>query len=298
MRNFTFRAFDTQVELKLWGTERGSIAAAKHAKDMCRRCESLFSRTIPTSDVGRINSSGGEWVSVSPETLDILEVSLEYCRQSKGAFDITIGPVVAEWNFKQGTIPSQEKLDDAIRHVGVDLIQVSKDDCRVRLADPDAMIDLGGIAKGWIADRIKEELADDDFQISGMIANLGGNIVVEGNKPGLSSWLIGVKNPWDSSRNVAVMRLASGSIVTSGTYERSFEREGTLYHHILDPRTGWPVDTDLASASLVCERSIDAEGYSTTVLALGKEAGSRFVRERPEIMHACLVGNDGELLLM
>ena len=136
------------------------------------------------------------------------------------------------------------------------------------------------------------------FGLCGMIVNLGGNIVVDGERPDDGPWRIGVKDPRNPSTNIATIPLHSGSVVTSGTYERSFEQDGRRFHHILDPQTGWPVDTDLISATLVCDRALDAEGYSTTVLALGKDAGARFVRECSVIEHACLITIDGEMLLL
>ncbi len=293
-----FKAFDTAVVFDLWGGRQECQQAAHAAEDACSAYERLFSRTLPDSDVGRLNAAGGAWVAVDVRTLDLVKAALEYCERSEGAFDITVAPAVALWDFKRGVVPDPDALVRAAAHVDWRAVELDEASCRLRLVDPQAMVDLGGIAKGWIADRLREQLMDGRFGLSGMIANLGGNVVVGGTKPDGEPWRVGVKDPRDPSRNAAVVPLACGSVVTSGTYERCFRRDGVLCHHVLDPRTGWPVDTDLASATLVCESSLDAEGYSTTVLALGKERGSALVRHRPEIRHACLVGTDGELVLL
>ena len=296
---YVFTAFDTLVALDLWGDKEACAAAAELAERDCREYESLFSRTLPDSDIGRLNRSCGEWVHVDPRTLDLLKAALRYCERSWGAFDVTVAPLVEQWDFKNGVVPSADSLAHAARHVDWHAVEADADRCRIRLADPVGKVDLGGVAKGWIADALRGQIMDGGrFGLQGMVANLGGNIVVGGRKPASDVWRIGVKDPRDPSRNVAVVPVAQGSVVTSGTYERSFERGGVLYHHVLDPKTGWPVDTDLAGATLVCERSLDAEGYSTTVLALGRRKGARFVREHPEVEHACLVGCDGELELL
>lgn len=294
-----FTAFDTLVAFDLWGDADACAEAAASAERACREYEALFSRTLPDSDIGRLNRSCGQWVDMDPSTLDLLAKALGYCERSQGAFDVTVAPLVELWDFKRGVVPFADSLAEAARHVGWHSVEVDAGRSRVRLADEGAKVDLGGIAKGWVADALREQLMDSDrFGLQGMVANLGGNIVVGGSKPGFDVWRIGVKDPRDPSRNVAVVPVAQGSVVTSGTYERSFHRDGVLYHHVLDPATGWPVDTDLASATLVCERSIDAEGYSTTVLALGRERGAAFARERPEVAHACLVARDGSVSLL
>lgn len=296
---YAFPAFDTLVTLDFWGDADACAEAAALAERGCREYEALFSRTLPDSDIGRLNSSCGEWVHVDPRTFDLLTKALGYCERSRGMFDVTVAPLVELWDFKHGVVPSEKALAGAATHVGWRAVEVDSANCCVRIADASAKVDLGGIAKGWIADELRKQIMDAGrFGLQGMVANLGGNIVVGGSKPGSDVWRIGVKDPRDPSRNVAVVPVRHGSVVTSGTYERSFERDGVLYHHVLDPGTGWPVGTDLASATLVCQRSLDAEGYSTTVLALGKAEGARFVREHPEIQHACLVGCDGELVLL
>ena len=132
-------------------------------------------------------------------------------------------------------------------------------------------LDAGGIAKGWIADELSDLLAD--CGLSGSIVNLGGNVMVRGEKPTGEAWRVGIRDPKNPGNLLGAVSLREGSAVTSGTYERSFRKDGALYHHVLDPRTGMPVDTDVAGVTVVARRSIDAEGFSTTLLALGMERG-------------------------
>ena len=294
----SFKAFDTLVSLDLWGEEEECKFLCSEIESSCARYESLFSRTIENSDIGRLNLASGTWAPVDPQTSDLIESALGYCESSDGLFDITIGNAVRQWDFKKGEVARERALEDALPHIDWRSLEIDREAGTARSRDPLALVDLGGIAKGWIADRIREHAMRGDRRISGMIANLGGNVILGGSKPECDVWKIGVKDPWNPSRNVAVLETRSGSVVTSGIYERCFERDGILYHHVLDPKTGRPRHTDLASATLVCADSIDAEGFSTTVLALGMDKGSEFVRSRSEIQHACLIGAKGDIRLL
>ncbi|NBI32975.1 FAD:protein FMN transferase, partial [Enterorhabdus sp. P55] len=166
-----------------------------------------------------------------------------------------------------------------------------------RLADPRAAVDVGGIAKGWIADELSALLATRG--LGGFIVNLGGNVAVGGAKPDGAPWRVGIRDPrapHDPDALLGAVPLAAGSAVTSGVYERSFTgTDGRLRHHVLDPRTGWPVATDVAGVTVVADRSLDAEGFSTTLLALGLERGLALARRHAEIRQAFFVGFDGQV---
>lgn len=161
-------------------------------------------------------------------------------------------------------------------------------------ADPDAAVDAGGIAKGWIADALVAAM--EAHGLSGTIVNLGGNVAVSGTKPTGDPWRVGIRDPRDPSQLIGAVPLVAGSAVTSGVYERCFTApDGTFYHHYLDPRTGRPVETDVAGVTVICEKSIDAEGFSTTLLALGLERGLALARRHPEILQAFFIAPDGTI---
>ena len=166
-----------------------------------------------------------------------------------------------------------------------------------RLADARAAVDVGGIAKGWIADELTALLAARG--LAGFVVNLGGNVAVGGAKPDGTPWRVGIRDPRDPHDPAALLGavpLASGSAVTSGVYERSFTTaDGRFCHHILDPRTGRPAATDVAGVTVVADRSLDAEGFSTTLLALGLERGLALARRHAEIRQAFFVGFDGQV---
>ena len=272
----------------------------------CRRFERLLSRTDPSSDISRAHAASPDPVPVAPETAELVRLALPYCAGSRGCFDITMGTVTSLWDFHAGIVPSRRALADALEHVGVEAVEASPADVVapwLAIRDPKAVLDLGGIAKGYIADDLAGILAA--CGIDRMALNLGGNVVVRGSAPGAAlaaenaagckndascgeqrapdgacgnpmPWHIGIADPLHPGRHCAVVELDAGSVVTSGTRERRFSRGGVTYHHILDPRTGMPAVTDAASATVVAERSLDCDGWSTTVLMLGAQGGIDF----------------------
>ena len=291
----SFFAFNTVIDLAAFGDEDIAEPAMREACDLCRHYERLFSRTLPHSDVSRVNSAAGQATEVDRETFDVVRMALNYCEASEGTFDVTIGPAVRLWNFHEHTRPNPDELARAMEHVDWRGIVLAEGDGRftVQLADPQSSIDLGGIAKGYIADALDHQLAAaglDSFTI-----NLGGNVVAHGSKPDGSPWMVGIRNPKQPDTILGALPLKDMSAVTSGIYERGFEEGGQWYHHILDAKTGMPVETDIASATVVAPRSIDAEGYSTTLLALGLNRASAFVRAHPAIVTAVFVDEDNEL---
>lgn len=316
-----FLAFNTVIDIEAYGETAACQAAFEEARALCRRYERLFSRTLPHSDIARINSAHGQPVAIDPLTYDLLERALSYCAESEGAFDITVGPAVRLWNFHEGTVPDDGALAEAVRHVDWRALKLWKaatapaaesgadaateavpgfetepepKACFAQLADPDAAVDAGGIAKGWIADALVAAM--EAHGLSGTIVNLGGNVAVSGTKPTGDPWRVGIRDPRDPSQLIGAVPLVAGSAVTSGVYERCFTApDGTFYHHILDPRTGRPVETDVAGVTVICEKSIDAEGFSTTLLALGLERGLALARRHPEILQAFFIAPDGAI---
>ncbi len=289
-------AFNTFVMLDAYGDEAVCREALTAARDACRVYERLFSRTLPHSDISRINAANGEAVEIDERTFDMLEQALFYCSASGGAFDVTVGPLVRLWDFKHGVIADEDALAEAARHVdwrGVTLFREGAA-CFARMRDGKAALDAGGIAKGWIADELARLLAS--FELPGFIVNLGGNVAVHGAKPTGAPWRVGIRDPRDKISLLGAVSLQEGSAVTSGTYERCFEKDGALYHHVLDPRTGMPVDTDVAGVTVISRRSIDAEGFSTTLLALGIDRGLDFAQSRPEIDQAVFVDRSGNVI--
>ena len=284
-----FLAFNTVITLQAFGQPDQVLSAFEKARAQCRIYERLFSRTLAHSDIARINNAHGAPVAISNETADLIEAALYYCQQSDGLFDITIGKASALWDFHEGVVAPQDALSEALSHVNWRAVHVehTEQGARAYLDDPCAALDLGGIAKGWMADRLTELLEGEG--LCDFIVNLGGNVVVRGKKTDWQLWRVGLQDPFDKTGIVGGIVLADSSAVTSGTYERSFVRNGTTYHHILDPKTGYPVDTDAAGVTVITKNSLDAEGYSTTLLALGIKRGLAFAQDHPEIINVFFV---------
>lgn len=277
-----FAAFDTTVRIRAYGAATCMDAALEEARMACHLFEELFSRTIPTSDVSRLNEAQGAWVTVDPRTFALIEAALRYCEASEGAFDITIGSASRLWDLKRSIAPTAEELAEAMEHVDWRLVALDAQRSQVRLEDPRAMIDLGGIAKGWVADSLESLLKSAGAH--GWVIDLGGNILVGGEKPDGAPWKVALPRIPGSTDAVRQITLRRGSVVTSGTYERACTIDGVRCHHILSPQTGRPVSVEYQAATVVCERSIDAEGFSTTLLALGPERARTLQRAHPEIL--------------
>ena len=280
---------------------------------VCDTYEKLLSKTIATSDIAKINAAGGESVTVSEETIEVIQKGIEYGDKSGGAFDITIGKATDLWGFREaeagensqsgmvGKVPDADELAATMKHV--DYRKIKIDGNTVKLKDSEMELDLGGIAKGYIADKVTEFLCENGVT-SGVI-DLGGNIVAIGGKAGAlvnaegeaREFKVGIKDPLSESGDIiGTVPAKDKTIVTSGTYERYFEEDGIKYHHILDSKTGYPADTNILSVTIIADKgcSADCDALSTGCLALGLDAGRKLI-EKTDGAEAIFVDADGEI---
>jgi thiamine biosynthesis lipoprotein len=254
------------------------------------RLENLFSRFIPGSDIRRINRSAGmRREPVSRETFDLLSRAVEYSTQCDGCFDVTIGPLVDLWReAKQHNCPPDDRF---IREKGSltgysDLI-LDASNQSAGLARTGQSIDLGGIGKGYAADRVLELYRE--FGIESACSNMGGNVVTLGSKPDGSPWQIGIQHPRSNDALIGALSVIDKSVVTSGDYQRYFKDHlGTRYHHILDPLTGYPADAGLTSVTIIAESSTTADALSTMVFVTGLTRGLEILADYPEIEAICV----------
>lgn len=266
-----------------------------------RRYENLLSKTAEGSDVDRINKAGGQAVEVSQETMDVISLCMEAGLLSGGKFDMTIGAVTELWDFKSEDpqVPGQEDIDEALKTV--DFTKLRTQGSNVILADPDARLDFGGVAKGYIADCIGEFLEEKGVRKA--IVNLGGNIVTIGQKDEETLWNIGIERPYsDRTEIMGTIQVADATVVTSGIYERNFQQDGMIYHHVLDPETGCPVETDLESITLVAAPGYSGfcDSLSTISILLGKDKALALIEQlqeqRPEMkLEAALIDKDDNM---
>lgn len=261
--------------------------------------ESLFSRTIETSDVSKINGANGAPIKVSDETFDLIKKGIYYSELSDGLFDITIAGATELWDFHEdnstNTLPDDELINAAISHISYKNLILDEINKTVALKDPSTKIDLGGIAKGYIADKIKEYLVSEN--ITSALINLGGNILTIGSKPGNQPFKIGIKKPFSPGEIITDVSLTNDGVATSGIYERYFKINDKIYHHILNPKTGYPVETDLYSVSVISDSSIESDALGTICILLGKEKASEFIKQFSDA-HFIFVDSNYSLLSM
>lgn len=283
--------FDTVVQIQAWGTPEETV---EHCMALCEYYEGLFSATIDTSEISEINQAGGQPVEVSDETAELIRKGIEYGELSRGRFDITIDSASRLWDFKDNedkTLPDPDALKEAVRHIDYRCVRV--DGNTVTLSDPQARIDLGGIAKGYIADRLKDYLESEGTEHA--LINLGGNMLAVGNRYDGTDFRIGIQEPFAKTGvPIAAVSISDRSVVTSGDYERYFEKDGVIYHHILDPDTGYPVQNDLDQVTVISDESVDGDALSTTCYALGLDEGMELIRSLDDV-EAVFVTKDGEI---
>lgn len=279
------------------GMQEETQTVISDAFKLCDELEHKLSRTIKDSDVSRINGAGGEWTSISSETLALIKKGIEYSELSDGAFDITVGGITELWDFHaaegKGKLPDADALRKASEHIDYRKIEIDGD--RVRVKDPESKLDLGGIAKGYIGDRMSEYL--EGSGVTSAIINLGGNVICIGGKSDEEDFTIGVEAPFsDRTEIIAKVKSRDKTLVTSGIYERKMEIDGRMYHHILDSKTGWPVETDLDAVTLIAGKghSADIDALSTICLIKGAEEGQALI-EKTEGIDGVFVKSDGSI---
>lgn len=287
---------DTICEITIDGMKKEEAEQVMdQAFETCRDYENMLSKTIEGSDIYKLNHSGGEQVAVQDETLDLIKKGINYGQLSNGMFDITIGAVSELWDFsgENPKVPDAAALKEAVSTVDYRQIQVRGS--KVSLKNPKTQVDLGGIAKGYIADRLVEQMKQAGVQQA--IISLGGNVAVIGEKEKGIPWNIGIERPFsDRSEILGAVSLTDGTIATSGIYERYFEQNGTLYHHVLNPKTGYPIETSLDAVAVKGGegQSVDCDAMGTVCLMLGEKKGRKALAEMPGL-EAAFVDKSNEL---
>lgn len=279
--------FDTVITLSAYTQDD---TALKEALDECARYEKLFSRTVQGSDIWRINEESGP-VEVDPETLKMLETGMTVSEASGGAFDPTVETETKLWDFSGDTakLPDADALKEAATHV--DYRKLALNGNTVELPD-DMGLDMGGIAKGYIADRLAAFLRGKG--VTSALINLGGNVVTIGRRATDDQpWIVGIQDPKaETGVNKLTIRAENLSVVTSGNYQRYFLLNGVRYHHLLEPKTGWPVQNGLDSVTILSESSAMGDALSTACYVLGQEKGMELIKKY-EGIDAIFIGSDG-----
>lgn len=274
-------ALDTMISITVYDSKDEEIL--NEAMDLVAKYEGIYSRTLETSELYLLNNRTLPSVDnnlytyeISNELSEIMNYGLKYSQISDGAFDITIEPLSSLWDFKSKDprVPDGRLIEESVSKIGYEDIELDGD--RITLKNDYTRIELGAIAKGYIADIVKEYLISKG--VNSAIIDLGGNILCVGEKPNGESFKIGIQKPFaDRNEVIAAMDIKDKSVVTSGVYERYFKVGDKTFHHIINPETGFPYNNNLISVTIVSDRSVDGDGLSTSCFALGLDEGMALV---------------------
>lgn len=284
-------AMNTYMTFTVYGED--AQAALQEAEECIQQVEGLWSVTDEDSEIYQANHSGGQPVTVSEETAEIISFALEMAQRTGGALDPTIYPVLTAWGFTTDSkqVPSQQQIAQLLEQVGYDRIRLNGTELTV----PDGMeLDLGAVGKGYTADLVTEILRRHG--VTSALISLGGNIQSIGSRPDGSDWRLGIRAPWESG-NLGVLTVSDAAVVTSGGYENYFDDEqGNIYWHILDPSTGYPADSGLQSVTIVGREGKMCDALSTALFVMGAQSAEQYWRENGGF-EMLLVTDSGEILI-
>ena len=286
---------NTVVKVTIYDSQDEKIL--QDALALCDKYEKIFSRTRTDSEIyllneGKLPQEDGYYI-LSEECAELIGKGLYYSELSGGAFDITIEPLSSLWDFTSGEkqIPDPQTLVEAQKHVGYEKVELKGN--KIRFQEDGMGLELGAIAKGYIADKIKEFLISEGIESA--VIDLGGNVLCIGARPDGEAFRVGIQKPFaDRNETVATAGIRDRSVVSSGIYERYFEKDGKLYHHILNPKSGYPYESGLTAVTILSDESVDGDGLSTVCFALGLEKGLELINSLPDTQ-AVFITEDGEL---
>lgn len=290
--------FDTIVEITIYDSVSKDRAEdiLSTCMNQCAHYESLFSRTLSGSDIYNVNNSSKKDIYVDHETAILLDKALLYAQISDGLADPTIGSLTPLWDISSSFTPASDNdIQNALSKVDYHNVSVDLVNNIIWKASPDVSIDLGFIAKGYIADSLKKYLEDEN--INSAIINLGGNVLCVGQKPDGSSFRIGIKNPVNpNSTPLTTVDINNQSVVSSGDYERSVIINDKKYHHIISTKNGYPVDNDLSEVTIINDSSLEGDALSTICFILGSEEAVNFLENNYPSVKYIFVNKDGNII--
>lgn len=295
--------FDTIITITLYHTDNESYIDACFR--MATDYENKFSNTIEDSEISQINAADGAFVTVSDDTIELLTEGIRYGDESDGKFDIAIGRLSDLWNISDiaknlesndneadvSVLPDDVDIRDALLHIDDGSIEIKGN--QVRLKDLKVKLDLGGIAKGYIADKMRTYLRSQG--ITEGVISLGGNVLTLGQKKDGKPYSIGIQKPFaENGTSLGVLKVKDASVVSSGIYERYYRINNEIYHHILDTDSGYPVRNSLYQVTIISSSSMDGDALSTTCFSLGLTEGMKLI-EKTKDVEAIFVTDDGNV---
>ncbi len=290
----SFFAMDTFCSVSVYSLQNDQENLLENSETLCREFENILSKKIISSDVYKINQSKGNPVEVSDETIKLLNLSNKYMKLTNGAFDITIGALSDLWDFKNINVPpSDDKILNALKTISSYNIIIEGNTVKTING---SSLDLGAIAKGYIADKTAMYLRDEGVESA--ILDFGGSITLIGQKPTGDFWNVGIRKPFkDDKSALATLSVKSDkSIVTSGVYQRYFEYNNKIYHHIISPQTGSPTENDLLSVTIIGDYAADCDALATGCMVMGLEKGLELI-ESLEQFEAVFVTTENKIII-
>ncbi len=291
-----FFTMDTVISLTVYSDrESEAKAAMDEAEKEFFRINALCDRFSAESDLGKINKNAGvQPVKVSDDVFLMITHALDWAERTGGAFDIAVGPLMDLWNFgkENNSPPDDEKINGARANCSYKNVMVDSGDKTVFLTQKGMILDLGGIAKGYATDRAASLL--HEAGVESAIINAGGNVYTIGHKPDGAAFRVGVQNPRDSQGILGVIGLSDQAAVSSGDYQRYYIYNGVRYHHILDPKTGYPA-RGLIATTVIGGSAETADVLSTAFFVLGAEKGLEMAQSLSEIDGALFVTEDKKI---
>lgn len=282
---------DTVVSITLYDSSSKKIL--NNCFDLCKKYELIFSTTNTSSELYQINHNKNktQYQTISNELASVIKQGLYYSELSHGAFDITIGAVSSLWDFKSDkvTLPNETLIKENLKTVNYQ--NIICDHKKILYKNPNTIIDLGAIAKGYIADKLKEYLIQ--HKVNNALINLGGNILCVGDKM-TEGYRIGITNPQKTDESIISTKIENKSVVTSGIYQRQMKVNHHVYHHILNPRTGYSYDNGLASVTIVSPSSMQGDALSTVCFSLGLEKGKALIESLDDV-EACFIDTNNQI---
>ena len=282
----TVFAMDTVMELSAYGADDALMEAAEQE---ILGLESRLSVTDAGSEIYALDHNG--LAELSPDTTELMQTALEMCERTDGALDVSIYPVLRAWGFTTGSyqVPTQEEIENLLTQV--DYRKVTLENGTASIAQG-MEVDLGSVAKGYTGDQVSQLLREGG--VTSALLNLGGNVQLVGGKPDGSDWRVAVQDP-ESDGYLGVLSLRDKAAITSGGYERYFEKDGVTYHHIIDPSTGYPADNGLISVTIVSADGTLADGLSTSLFVMGKDKATDYWKAHSDEFDMILLTDDEKL---
>lgn len=284
-----FFAMDTVMTINAYGSN--SENAVKAAQNEINRLDKLLSVQNENSEIFKLNQS--KEMTVSNDTLTLVTRSKEIYTLTDGTFDISCEPLTREWGFYSGLenkVPSKKAIETALEGVGAEHIKIENSTVTL---DDNTSLDLGGIAKGYASHKAAEILKDNG--VTSALMSLGGNVRAVGSKPDGESWSVAITDPDDNTKSIGTLKVSDKAVVTSGGYQRYFEENGQIYHHIIDTKTGYPADSGLKSVTIVSEDDTLADALSTALFVMGLEKSEEFYSENSSLFGAVFITDKGEI---